>query len=60
VRCREGVIVAGDRVAATGPAVRELDPDAPAGYRDAATRVRLRGTPRRPVIVTNDPRALTA
>lgn len=59
IALREGVIEAGERVSVLGVAAREPDPTAaPAGYRDAApTRLRLAGSRRDPLVISDHPSA---
>lgn len=59
ISLREGVIEPGERVAVLGVAAREPDPTAvPAGYRgDAPTRLRLAGSPRYPLVISDHPSA---
>lgn len=61
MRLREAVLGVGEVVAVVGAGVREADPDAgpAAGYREAgATRLRLTGTKRFPLAISDDPRVL--
>jgi len=55
ISLREGVIEPGERVSVLGVAAREPDPTAaPTGYRDdAPTRLRLAGSPRYPLVISD-------
>ena len=58
LRLRESILEADEVVTIVGCGVREPDPDAPpaSGYRqDRRTRVRLTGTARHPLIISDDP-----
>jgi hypothetical protein len=61
VFCREAILEADEAITVVGAAIREPDPDAPRGegYRDAApTRLRMTGSKRFPLLVSDDPRSL--
>jgi hypothetical protein len=58
LRYREGVLEAGEQVAAAGVARWELDPDPGAsggGYREAPRRLVLDGTAAQPLVISDDP-----
>jgi hypothetical protein len=63
LRYREGVLEPGEEVAVFGMAHRESEPDPspsdPAwGYREAPSRLVIRGTARQPLLVSDDPSTL--
>lgn len=60
--CREAILEADETITIVGAGVREADPDAPptsGGYRDnvGRTRLRLTGSARFPLIISDDPRS---
>ena len=61
VEYREAVLEVGARITVLGGGTREPDPDRPShgAYRDeGTTRFRFTGTPRFPLIISNDPKSL--
>jgi hypothetical protein len=56
LRCRERLLLAGERVAVSGPGMREPDPEpraTPGGYRAVALRLTLHGGCARPLYITD-------
>lgn len=61
VVCREAILEADERITVMGAGVREADPDKPSTglYRDGGhTRLRITGTAKYPLLISDDPRSL--
>ena len=58
VRLREAVIEVDEAITILGAGTREPDRDRAAEYRDGATRLRLTGSPRFPLVISDDTRSL--